>query len=317
MISKLFVRRRVDKAKLHTLKSCPWKNVTLPQAAAAVPTMLLPYEQHVLFWLANQYVNGTGRIVDGGCFLGGSTAALASGLAARKDRPFEKAIASYDLFRVEPYTLEKFCEDFTDPTVDASFRPDFECNIAPWAKYIDVREGDAVQLGWTGEPIEVLFIDLAKTWELNDFVIEQFFSRLIPGHSVIIQQDYMWAFTPWIHITMELMAPSVTIIDSMLCSVVYLLTGPVPPKLLRSNLQKQLSRKAQLRLMDRAVNRWYGQQRAMVELARVTLWRDLLGADVARLELDRILTHNANDSVVQSCGKRVAAFLGEQRPMAA
>ena len=49
----------------------------------------------------------------------------------------------------------------------------------------------------------MLFVDIAKTWALNDVVIEQFFPRLIPGRSVVVQQDYAFAFRPWVAITME------------------------------------------------------------------------------------------------------------------
>ena len=38
---------------------------------------------------------------------------------------------------------------------------------------------------------EVLFIDLAKDWSINDHVARLFFPSLIPGQSVVIQQDYV------------------------------------------------------------------------------------------------------------------------------
>src|SRR4051812_12569092 len=147
MLTKLFARPRAKTAPKNILLTQPWTNVTLPQEVLDVPTMLTVRERQVLHWLARHHANGSGRIVDGGCFLGGSTAALASGLAARGDGRWKKAIASYDLFRVEPYTLLEYREHFANPTVDASFRPDFDANIAPWSEYVDVREGNAVERG--------------------------------------------------------------------------------------------------------------------------------------------------------------------------
>ena len=70
------------------------------------------------------------------------------------------------------------------------------------------------------EEDQVLFIDVAKTWRINDVVIAQFFPKLIPGHSIIIQQDYMWGFGPWIHITMALLATTawITVGSPFLCA---------------------------------------------------------------------------------------------------
>ena len=92
----------------------------------------------MLYWLARDYVNGSGRIIDGGSFLGGSTAALAAGLAARTDGPWEKTIAAFDRFTVEPYTIETYGQHFSDCTVGASFLDAFERNMAPWRTFVDV-----------------------------------------------------------------------------------------------------------------------------------------------------------------------------------
>jgi hypothetical protein len=274
--------------------------------------MLTLRERQLLHWLARDYVNGRGWIVDGGCFLGGSTASLASGISARGDHISGKVIASYDLFRVEPYTLLNFRENFTDRTEGASFRADYEANILPWSKYVRISEGDVIDTGWTGNRIEVLFIDFAKTWRINDVVLNQFFPCLIPGHSIIIQQDYLWGFGPWIHITMELLAPYVTIIDSMPCSVAYLLTAKIPRKLFGVELRSALPDKMKLELMDRAVSRWTGQQRGLVELARVMLHSEISPTSAAQKQLRDVLSRYSDDELVQSCGERVASdIVGE------
>src|SRR5688572_18337194 len=213
-------------------------DVELRADVLAVPTMLSVRERQMLHWLARHHVTGVGRIVDGGSFLGGSTSALASGLAARVDGQWEKTIASYDLFRVEEYTLAQFGDLFTDRRIGASFRSVFDDHIAPWSTHVEVREGDACERGWSGEPIELLFLDMVKMWRLNDLVLEQFLPCLIPVQSVIVQQDYLWGACPWIHMTMELMAPCVRILDSMPNgSVAYLLTAPVPAELIGAKLR--------------------------------------------------------------------------------
>jgi hypothetical protein len=311
MLTKLFARPRTKAPQKNILLTQPWTNVTLPQEVLDVPTMLTVRERQVLHWLARYHANGSGRIVDGGCFLGGSTAALASGLAARSNGHWEKAIATYDLFRVEPYTLLEYREHFSNPTVDASFRKDFDTNLAPWSAYVDVREGDAIDRGWDGEPIEILFLDFVKSWKLNDLVMDKFLAPLIPGHSIIIQQDYMWGFGPWIHITMELLAPYVTVLDSMLCSVVYLLNAPIPERFISAKLQGELSPDTKLKLMDQAVERWQGEQRGMVELARVMLLREIATPAEARAALNKVLSRYEGEKSVLNCGERVASYIAD------
>jgi hypothetical protein len=282
--------------------------------ALAVPTMLSYRERQLLHWLAQHHVTGTGRIVDGGCFLGGSTAALASGLAARIDGPWDGAIAVYDLFRVEEYTLSSFGTHFDNAKIGASFRRSFDANVEPWSQYLEVREGDALKWGWSGEPIEVLFLDMVKSWRLNDLVLKEFLPCLIPGHSVIVQQDYLWGYGPWTHITMELLADCVEILDFMpWATVVYLLTAPVPAELSGVNLRKSLSPQRKQYLMDRAVSRWRGEERGLVELARVMLTAELKGTVAARAEFAQVMARYRGQERVENCAPSVARHLGMHR----
>src|SRR5690349_17088541 len=93
--------------RLRAIKSKAWRGCHVPEAADA-PTMLIPDERRLLFYLASKYYTGRGAIIDGGCFLGGSTTALAAGLEAwleRSGTPALPGIHSYDLFEVEPWTI--------------------------------------------------------------------------------------------------------------------------------------------------------------------------------------------------------------------
>src|SRR5512146_2489264 len=91
--------------RLRAIKSKAWRWCSVPETADA-PTMLIPDERKLLFHLASKSYTGAGAIIDGGCFLGGSTTALAAGLEARVERsgkPASQIIHSYDLFEVEPW----------------------------------------------------------------------------------------------------------------------------------------------------------------------------------------------------------------------
>ena len=62
--------------RLEYLARRPWRGVCLPPDAVGIPTMLSKTERKLLYTLAREYASGEGAIVDAGCFLGGSTAAL-------------------------------------------------------------------------------------------------------------------------------------------------------------------------------------------------------------------------------------------------
>ncbi len=291
----------------------PWLNAQPPAEALAVPTMLSLRERQLLYWLARHHVTGVGRIVDGGCFLGGSTAALASGLADRGDGRWKKTIATYDLFRVEDYTLAQFGHCFPNSKIGSSFRPVFDRNIARWNQHVEVREGDAFQWGWSGEPIEVLFLDFVKSWRLNDLVLEQFLPCLIPGHSVIIQQDYLWGFGPWIHLTMEMLDPCVKMLDFMpYATVAYLLTEELPADAIGAKIRESLSNERKLALMDQAVERWQGEDRGLVELARILLKAETQDLAPLRSELAEIIARYAGMPRVESCAPSVAGYLNDE-----
>ena len=46
-------------------------SVELPDHVLQLPTMLPSGDLAMLYWMAREYCSGAGRIVDGGCFLGG------------------------------------------------------------------------------------------------------------------------------------------------------------------------------------------------------------------------------------------------------
>jgi len=197
----------------------PAASTILPPEVRQAPTMLSAQELELLYTLARDHYTGRGDIIDGGAFLGGSTLALATGLrdnTAIEDRTGR--VHSYDIF-----VADHFAAQFVDGyPVGASTRPVYDRAIAAVAGYVTTHEGDIATFPWPDDrAIEILFIDVAKSWETNDFLVTQFFPRLVPGVSTIIQQDYHWPHTPWISITMELLADHVTYLGSMPWATAY------------------------------------------------------------------------------------------------
>jgi hypothetical protein len=184
-----------------------------------------------------------------------------------------------------------------DPSVRVgdSFRSRFDRNVAGFGVPHRVVEGDVIEEGWTGGPISILFLDLVKSWKINDAVMRDFFPHVRPG-SVIVQQDYGWGAQPWIHITMELLADSVKLVDGSTSSHVFLVERKLDRDLLGSGI-RGLTYDEQLEVIDRAIDRLSGWSRGMVELARLRIVAHRDGKPAALKQLELIASAYSNTDV--------------------
>jgi hypothetical protein len=278
----------MSSAPLDGLLRRPWRDERLPFGTPGIPTMLSKHERRLLYSLAREFASGDGAIVDAGCFLGGSTTALLSGIRDRHGPWRGPPVASYDLFRVEPYTVQKFFADDGSLRVGDSFRQRFDRNVAGFGVPHVVREGDITEIGWSGEPIDVLFLDVLKTWEINDAVLRDFFPFLRPGRSVIVHQDYGCGWTPWIPITVELMSDSLRLIDGLAWgSHLFFVQNEIPTEL-TANGVAGLDESTKFELVERAIDRCEGWVRGMHEISRTELIFERDGIDAAQKDLERI-----------------------------
>jgi hypothetical protein len=62
--------------------------------------------------------------------------------------------------------------------------------------------GQIEKIGWTSGDIEILVMDASKTAESMDKMSALFFPHLIPGRSIVVQQDFLWWQQPWIAVQM-------------------------------------------------------------------------------------------------------------------
>jgi SAM-dependent methyltransferase len=247
-----------------------WRQKPVPAACAEVPTMLVPDELRLLNHLAEDYYSGIGAIVDAGPFLGGSTIALADGVRRNSRRPrsaTEKPIHSFDRFEVEEWTRSYFP---AGTAAGASFRDRFHHNLGPHTDLVDVHAGDVCAHRWDGGPIEILFIDLAKSPRVCDWVTWQFFPHLVPGRSLVVQQDYLYHhWVGWLHVTMEFYADYFEYVcDTEVNSVVFLNTMKIPDSVLRRHTVESLTVAEQTVLMDRAAGRFEGRKRDLMLSAK-------------------------------------------------
>ncbi len=175
----------------------PWAD--LPEAdlgaAARVPTMLTAEEGLLYHWLGRR-AQGAGATVDLGAYAGGSAARLLSGLAL-SGQPFH--LHSYDRFRSSRAFWARHMPGEPLPeTDDADLLPVVRRHLAPWADQVTLHVGDIGAMLWTGGPIEILSVDAAKGSAMADHIAAQFFPGLLPGRSILVQQDYLMAVQPWL-----------------------------------------------------------------------------------------------------------------------
>ncbi len=167
--------------------------VSVPAAVTAVPAMLSREERQYLIWLTSTQYEGWGAVVDLGPWLGGSTAALAEGLRRRGKGG---VVHSLDLFRWEPDYMGPVAAEPLEEGAD--FQHVFARHTAPWASFIQARQADLSRFRWEGGPIELLFVDAAKTWELANAILAGFGDHLIPGRSRVVLQDFRYHETHWL-----------------------------------------------------------------------------------------------------------------------
>jgi hypothetical protein len=101
---------------------------------------------------------------------------------------------------------------------------------------------------------------------VNDYVVRAFFPKLIPEHSLVIQQDYLLHhWNGWIHVTMEVFSEYFEIVgDTGINSVAFRYRSPAPPEAFKSNVIHGL-RQSQIRdLARRAIARFKPKQQEIL-----------------------------------------------------
>ena len=298
---------------LRTLVRRPWRDLVLPPDATGIPTMLSKMERRLLYSLARDYA-GEGAIVDAGSFLGGSTAALLAGVRDRTEPWAGPPVASYDLFQVDEYMVPKFFADDRSVQLGDSFRARFDEHVSRFDVPHAVHEGDVTKLGWSGGPIDVLFLDILKSWEINDAVLRDFFPSLVPGRSVIVHQDYGWGDTPWIPVTVELMRDSLVLLDWVEWGThVFLVMDELPADLLRRGVAG-LDQDTKIRLLEAAAHRAEGWVLGMLEISRALLIAERDGHAAALAELDAIVARNSQRGSVLTCAEQMSRAIADVVP---
>jgi hypothetical protein len=185
----------------------PWNSYIHPIAPPEVMNytgMLIYEERLMLSWLIKNMYKGVGEIAELGVFLGASSAAMANGLQQNK-------VVQNKTGRIHSY--DRFFGDFEKSWIlrqlkielneQGYFGDIYRDLINPWKEHIVVHENDFSNEKWTGEPIEILFVDIMKAPNLTNVVVNKFFPYLIPGKSIVVMQDYIFKTLPYSIVTAE------------------------------------------------------------------------------------------------------------------
>lgn len=184
----------------------PWMAVPPErlEPMASVPTMLAREEQRLYYWLTSVWSGDHGEVVELGSYVGGSTARLAAGLF---DTEKLARVFAYDHFRTDENTKQNVLYKHGIPEFDGDdILPLAQKLLKPWNDRIVYRRGPIESKTWKGGPIEILAMDASKSVHTMDRMSEIFFPHLIPGRSLVVQQDYYHWRQPWVPAQMRRMA---------------------------------------------------------------------------------------------------------------
>jgi len=200
----------MNDTKFSNIPVKPWRDIDASVLAATktVPTMLSRQEQLLYHWITANWATGAGAIVELGCYAGGSTARLAEG---HRLAGLSSTIHAYDRFGINQHGKDKHLYPAgVEPFEGDDLFPLAKSLLAPWSDRIKLHPGMIEDQKWSGEDIEVLVMDASKSTRTTDRFAEMFFPYLIPGRSLVVQQDYLHWKQPWIAVQMELMADCFT-----------------------------------------------------------------------------------------------------------
>lgn len=285
----------------------------LSDHALHFPAMLGVEERRVLSYLAFHLASPRGKIVDLGCYLGGSTTCLVDGIrqAGIPCDPADPPIVSYDLFVANAFMVEHSLKSF-NLQAGQSFEPVFHQLLGDSKSYVRSVAGDLRQQNWHGRPIDLLFVDILWGWDINQHVIEQFYSALIPGRSVVAHQDYIYSFYPWLPISME-----------YYCEKGYFEFGDLAPwstvifgskkvldrSALSIDFRSDLNLESKRRLLRRSVERFTGYHRTILELSEVMLILREGQPHEARSLYEAISNRHSEDPITLNHLKMVEGYL--------
>jgi len=246
--------------------------------------MIGPEERRCYYWLAMHGLSGAGCVVDAGSFLGASTFCFAAGAAAGGHTSFRGGpiVHAFDHFKAyDDYVAEAIRQHVRPIEKGEPYLDIFKTATVKYRPLIEAHPGNIFEQRWSGDPIELLFIDIAKRARLNAHVAGEFFPHLVPGRSIVIHQDYFHCWHPYIHVGMEFLSDWFELVDELVPfqSRVWRLVKPLPPEKIARLRDDDFGKEERIALLDRLVERSSEKCRPMMEAVKV--WQHCLDEDYA------------------------------------
>jgi hypothetical protein len=157
-------------------------------------SMTIPYELAFCESYARECFSGEGRMVDLGCWYGATTFSLARGLKRNWRARNNRLIEGFDLF-VWSIWMDPIADHIKMPRLyqdGESFFHDAQKLLAPYKNVVRLYQQDLMEYEPATGPVELLFVDAMKSWPLAKKIVTGFFPLLIPGRSIVVQQDFVF-----------------------------------------------------------------------------------------------------------------------------
>lgn len=158
--------------------------VSLPDLPT-LPGMTSASECRYLFWVGSSQLRGVGDVVEVGSWLGRSSIHIAAGLAASGRQThlhcFDGFSWAWGDSKAADLPLKR----------GDNFEGYFLENVSAFADRITSHRTKIKDIGWTGNPIEFLFLDAPKKQADMTRCLEVFGSSLVPSATIAIQ-DYLY-----------------------------------------------------------------------------------------------------------------------------
>ncbi len=142
-------------------------------------------------------------------------------------------------------------------------------NLRGYHDLLEVHEGDVEQHPWRAGPIEILFVDLAKSPGTWDYIVREFFPHLIPQESIVILQDYLYPTSgAWHPIVMEKLRDHFEyVVDTEVNSMVFRYIKPLTHVVIEQAMWDAIAPAQKEALMDLAIARARGEKQRETLLA--------------------------------------------------
>jgi hypothetical protein len=247
----------------------------MPDWFGRLPTMLTEEELRMLSFLARNLATD-GDILDLGCFVGGSTLALAHGVRS-SDRP-DRQIHSFDLFQLNEALKYRFLYARGLPLFPGTDGlPLFEILTSSFSDIVTAHPGNVLETltpesPQLDRPVALLFLDLCKSTSITDHITRTVFPRLRPG-TWIVQQDFIYEFTPWAIYPFWVLQPYVKLAGyASSYSAIFQVVEPIPTAEIEKACVSQVATGG-LDACLGEVREWfpYRQQRDVLDAARRNL----------------------------------------------